>query len=178
MQSKGNTIRRFEDAGFDERFRYYIGLVSSNNPIDALKSSYHSTSAVLEQLSLDRWNYRYAPGKWSIAELVLHVIDTERIMSTRALRFARGEQQVLSGFNHLEYVVASNADGRAPEGILSEYYSVRSSTLALYSGMGDEMLQRKGRFSDNELVSVASLGLLMAGHDAHHLAVLEQSYLS
>lgn len=177
MQEKGKTIKRFEHADFDERFRYYIGLASSNDPIEALTRSYRATSQVLEGLPTDRWQHRYAPGKWSISELMQHVIDTERIMSTRALRFARGEQQILSGYDHSAYVALSHADARESRLIMAEYYAVRSSTLALYSGMPEKQLELAGRFSDNDPVTVASLGLLMAGHDTHHLAVLRENYL-
>lgn len=178
MQGKGKVIKRLENAAFDERFRYYIGLASSTDPVEALNNRTALTLPVLRSLRDEQWTFRYAEGKWSVAELVQHVIDTERIMSTRALRFTRGEHQVLSGFDHSAYVANSEAGQKSPELLLTEYQAVRAATIALFSGMTTAQLNSEGAFGDSAPVKVKEIGMLMAGHDAHHHAILLESYLS
>lgn len=120
--------------------------------------------------------HRYAPGKWSIKEVVQHVIDSERVFTYRALRFARNDTTALPGFDENTYAPASEADRRSMDELLAEAAIVRSATIALYRSFTPEMLARQGSANGNT-ISVQALGWIIAGHAAHHLRIIHQRYL-
>lgn len=120
---------------------------------------------------------RYAPGKWTIKEVLVHVIDDERIYAYRAMCFARNEKKELQGFEQDEYVANSDANNRSIESILEEYETVRNSTIALYNGFSEEALLRSG-IANNNRVTVRALGYHIAGHECHHINIIKERYLS
>ncbi len=159
----------------DFYFRY-INQVQEEYFLQALMDNAENTPIFLNQLSLSQWHHQYASGKWTIKEVILHVIDSERIFAYRALRIARGDQTPLPGFEQDDYVPLSNANERSPESIINEYKAVRNATLAMFKNFDEEMLNRIGTASDSP-VSVLALGFIIAGHEQHHLNILKERYL-
>lgn len=130
----------------------------------------------LEAIPESRWNYRYAPGKWSIKEVVQHITDTERIFAYRALCFARGEQQSLPGFDENQYAQNAHADYRSKQNLLEEFAIVNRSTRLLFDSFTQQQLDASGTANGNP-VYVAGIGFTIAGHALHHLHILKERYL-
>jgi len=154
----------------------YINQVQGENFMQTLMENAEKAPVFLNKLTLSQWKYQYAPDKWTIKEVILHVIDSERIFAYRALRIARGDQTPLPGFEQDDYVPLSNANERSPESIISEYKAVRNATLAMFKNFDEGMLQRMGTASDSP-VSVLALGFIIAGHEQHHANILSERYL-
>jgi uncharacterized damage-inducible protein DinB len=121
--------------------------------------------------------HRYAPGKWTIKETLVHVVDDERIYAYRAMCFARGETTPLPGFEQDDYAAASGANARGLDGILAEYAAVREATLTLFDGLDEAALTRTGVANGNR-ASVRALGWHIAGHELHHLNLIRDRYLA
>lgn len=120
--------------------------------------------------------FAYAEGKWTLAEVLLHLVDAERVFQYRALRFARNDRTPLPGFDQDIYVPESDASKKSGKDIADEYNAVRNSTIALFRSLDDEVLQRIGIASDSEM-SVRAMGFVICGHQAHHLKIIRERYL-
>jgi len=157
---------------------FYQGYVNAAPGQDLLESLAHADAGFggLAKLSPALGDHRYAPGKWSIKEVVQHVIDSERVFVYRALRFARNDRTPLPGFDENDYAPASEAGRRSMDDLLHESATVRASTLALYGSFTADMLERRGA-ANNNTISVLALGWIIAGHAAHHLRIIHQRYL-
>jgi hypothetical protein len=154
----------------------YITLVAGHDVVAALENQPRETLALLSALSEAQGDYRYAPGKWTIKEMLGHVIDAERVFSYRALRFARHDRTPLASFEQDDYVVAGNfADCRLAD-LTEEFVCVRRATLWLFRQLSAEAWMRRGIASDNE-VSVRAVAYIIAGHELHHRRVLQEKYL-
>jgi len=154
----------------------YIELVPEGEFLDHLEVQARHFEALLGGIGPDRAGFRYAPGKWSVKELVGHVSDTERIMAYRLLCVARGDKTPLPGFEEDDYVRAAHADARALEALAAEFSDVRRATLALLRGLDAGDLARRGTASGHP-VSASALAHVIAGHLAHHGRILEERYL-
>lgn len=154
----------------------YIELAPDESIIEALQKSFESFIHFFENLSEEQGFFKYAPNKWTIKELLLHCIDTERIMSYRALRFSRNDKTELAGFEQDDYVMESNANQRTLKNLVEEYKSIRKSTLSLFAGFDSEVLLRSGIASGN-IMSVRALGYVISGHELHHLEICKTRYL-
>ncbi|SPE22370.1 conserved hypothetical protein [Candidatus Sulfopaludibacter sp. SbA3] len=162
-----------------EYFAYYgkyISLVPDGDIVQALASERDTTLGVLDTVSDEKSLYRYAPGKWSIRECYVHLIDAERVFAYRALRFARADQTPLASFEQDDYVGPSGADSRAWPGIVDEYRVVRAATIALFANLPADSWTRTGVASGNP-ISVRALAYIIAGHDMHHRNLLRERYL-
>jgi hypothetical protein len=157
-------------------YEKYVSLVPEGNIIDLLEQQLDKTLALLGGLTEEQGNYRYAPDKWSIKELVGHVSDTERIFAYRLLRFARNDKNGLAGFEQDDYIVNAEFDSCRLSDLVKEFEYVRRSSLALLRHLPQAAWQRQGVASDNE-VSVRALAYILAGHELHHLKVLSERYL-
>ncbi|HYE58379.1 MAG TPA: DinB family protein, partial [Rhodothermales bacterium] len=131
--------------------------------------------ALLRSLDEERARHRYAPGKWSVKEVLGHVTDAERIFAYRLLCIARGDQTSFPGFDENAYVPNSGADDRSMDDLLDEFAAVRRATLALLRGLPDAAMTRIGT-ANGQLVSVRALPFILAGHAQHHLNVLRERY--
>lgn len=120
--------------------------------------------------------YRYAENKWTIKEILVHIIDDERIYAYRALCFARNEKTSLPGFEQDDYVLYSNANDRTIEDIMEEYESVRHATITLFKSFDNAALLREGTANENK-ATVRALGYHIAGHELHHINVIKEKYL-
>ena len=171
-----NTIRRPEVHESSTYFRKYIDLVESDNFLETLKENHVSTAAFLSSLTDEQWNHRYAEGKWSLKESFIHLIDTERIFTYRALRIARNDKTALLGFEQDDYVPYYNADQRISASVVAEYQAVRAATIQLYESLNDEDFSRMGTAS-GQPISPLALGFMTAGHEIHHLNLARERYL-
>jgi hypothetical protein len=154
----------------------YISLVPAGDVVAILSRQLDDTLSLLSGLTEDQAESRYAPGKWSIKELVGHVLDTERIFGHRAFRFARNDQQPLPGFEQDGYVLAADFGQRQLNELAAEFEHLRRANLYLFGSLDDEAWLRRGVASDNE-VSVRALAYIMAGHEAHHMRIVRERYL-
>jgi hypothetical protein len=155
----------------------YINLVPDATEIhQGLLLSEHQLTTLVEKLPEEVGDHRYAEGKWSIKELLVHLTDTERIFANRALRSARGDKTPLPGFEQDDYVPTSAADGRSLDSIMEERNAVRLSTILLFKSFHHNVLGHIGQ-ADGKPMSVRAIGYILAGHDLHHLQVINERYL-
>lgn len=169
-------MKRPSEKEFASFYAGYVQLAEGTDMLKNLQETERTTVTLLENLSETQWLHRYAPGKWSIKELIVHVIDAERIFACRALRIARADTTPLPGFDQNVYVPVSNADNRTARSIIEEYQTVRAATLSLFQNFTDEMWDRVGTASDNP-VSVRALAYIIAGHETHHINIIKERYL-
>ncbi|MEO5647359.1 MAG: DinB family protein [Chitinophagaceae bacterium] len=162
---------------YPEYFGNYINQVTEENLNEAFANQSTSGKSFLENIPSEKWDYAYAEGKWTVKELVQHLIDTERIFAYRALCFARGEKTSLPSFEEDDYAIKSYANKRTPSELIQEYHSVRNSIELLFNSFTDDMLQEIG-VANNKPTSVLSIGFIMVGHFNHHKRILEQRYFN
>jgi len=154
----------------------YIDLVASGDVLTTLYTQMAETQALLRSLPPAVSTYRYAPGKWSVNEVIGHLIDSERIFAARALRFARADATALPGFEQDDYVSNSSFDSYPLGELASELASVRESTVFLFKHLQEDAWMRRGIASGAE-VSVRALAYIIAGHELHHREILRTRYL-
>lgn len=155
----------------------YIALVPPGDIIALLTVQIDDTFALLRDLSEEQALHAYAPGKWTIKEVVGHIMDAERVFSYRALRFARGDQTPLASFDENAYAVAGRFNARPLASLISEFTAVRRATVAFLAGLPADTWVRGGQASDWR-VSVRALAWITAGHELHHRNILAQRYLA
>ena len=156
----------------------YISTYANNGKsiLENLEHSQQEFDAFLRTISSEKQNYAYAAGKWTVKELIQHIIDTERVFCYRALCFARNDKTALPGFDQDVFVANASANERNYFDLLDEMATLRTSTIQLYTGFSDEALVRIGNASGNDM-SVRALGYLFSGHQMHHLNVLKERYV-
>ncbi|MEM9649810.1 MAG: DinB family protein [Bacteroidota bacterium] len=130
----------------------------------------------LNDIPSEKLAFSYAEGKWSLAEVLMHIIDAERVFQYRGFRFGRNDKTPLPGFEQDDYVPESNANQRSKREIAEEYRTVRNASIALFRSFSNETLQRIGIASGSEM-SVRALGFVICGHQAHHLKIVRERYL-
>lgn len=156
-------------------FKRYIDLVSESDFTTVLAGQPAEYGALLGKLSQQQAGFRYAPGKWSIREVVGHVIDAERVFGYRALCIARGETVSLPSFDENAYAARSSHDAVALEKLLEELAQVRRGHLALFEHMDQAAWERTGVVNQNA-ISVRGLAYIMTGHARHHAGILNERY--
>ncbi|MCU1237108.1 MAG: hypothetical protein JWP63_5075 [Candidatus Solibacter sp.] len=156
-------------------FSRYIDLVPDGDVVGTLAGQIGVTLTELRQISDADSLLRYEPGKWSVREVVGHMIDTERIFAYRALRIARSDKTPLAGFEQDDYIPAGAFDKRVWADLIDEFYAVRRSNLAMFRGFPLDAWLRTGIASDKE-ISVRALAYIIAGHERHHLGVIRDKY--
>jgi len=154
----------------------YVSKVPDGDIVGILRSQLDETLALIKSIPEARGEFRYAEGKWSIKEVIGHVIDGERIFAYRALRFARGDSTPLSGFEQDDYVPNGSFNKRSLSDLADEYEHVRRSTISLFASLEPEAWNRRGSANNNES-SVRGIAFIMAGHERHHLEILRTRYL-
>jgi uncharacterized damage-inducible protein DinB len=158
-------------------YKNYVKLIEESDLLQALRISGHRTLELVHSIKEEKQDYRYADGKWTIRELLCHMIDAERIFAYRALRFARHDKTPLAGWDENAYAPFVNAANRPLKQIADEMRHVRISTLDLFEGFTPDMLAYKGVANNNEM-SVMVTGFVIAGHETHHRRVLTERYLT
>lgn len=157
-------------------YHNYIKLVPQQNLTEAFSGYSTDLLNVLQDLSPEKWDYRYAVGKWSIKEMVQHMIDTDRIFGYRALAIARGEKASLPGFDENAYAVKSAADNRPPQSLLNELKAVQRATVLLFESFNEEHLAAEG-MANGKAINVNAIGFITVGHTLHHKNILTERYL-
>ena len=154
----------------------YVDQVGDGDLLEILRGQHHEVLDLLGGVSEEGSRHRYAPGKWSIREVVAHVNDIERLFTFRAFWFARTPEEPLPSFDHELAATASGADGRPLAEHLAEFGAVRAATYTLLDGLSPEAWERQGLASGNPF-SVRGCAYIVAGHFAHHLRLLRKQYL-
>lgn len=156
-------------------YHKYLQQVPELVLFEALDRHTEEGQEYLAGLAPDKWDYRYAEGKWTIKEVVQHLIDTERIFQYRAVCFARGEGQALPGFDEEAYAINSHAGRRTSGALMEEWRTVQVSTRQLFGSFHPDAMARKGTANGNSIY-VEAIGGIIVGHARHHLQVLRERY--
>ncbi|TDQ31480.1 DinB family protein [Zeaxanthinibacter enoshimensis] len=169
-------VSDLKEGDFHPYYQAYIDTLGEAELMQLLRSQIDNFPKFIQSIPADKWLHSYELGKWTIAEVLLHVLDSERVFQYRALRIARQDTTPLPGFEHDAYVPVSGANNRTKESVINEYRAVRNSSITLFENLGPEELRLKGTAS-NSPVSVAALGFLICGHQKHHRNVIRAKYL-
>ncbi len=161
---------------YADYYGQYIRLVPDGDIVAILRTQIDTTLSLLRGVPDDKWDYRYAPGKWTTKEVVGHLVDAEWIFTNRALRFARGDATPVPGIEQDDYVAGANFAARPPVSMLREFEHLRAANVALFESFTPETLRRTGVASDCSF-TVRSILYVIAGHELHHRSVLENRYL-
>jgi len=165
-----------QEGDFSEYYRYYIDLVEHDNHIAAMKDNRDRVVKFLKSIPEQKQGFRYAEGKWTPAEIVVHILDAERVFAYRALRISRGDETELPGYDHDAYVPAAQVGERKWKSIIKEYEAVRKATISLFKYLPDGVLD-KGAICSGSRQTVRAIGYMIAGHELHHMRVLKHKYL-
>ncbi|MGB5289649.1 MAG: DinB family protein [Ignavibacteriaceae bacterium] len=157
-------------------YENYIRLIEGDDILRILNEQNKKTQDILNSFSEHKGNYRYADGKWTVKEVVGHLLDTERVFAYRALCIARGEKKSLPGFDQNDYVSEGNFNRRELFDLNYEYRLLRESNLLLFRSFTPEMLKLKG-FANESSVTVLAILFIIAGHEKHHMNVLRDKYM-
>jgi uncharacterized damage-inducible protein DinB len=169
-------MKNILDSDYPAYFATYINHVQNDDCILAMEENLNNFIVFIENISTEKYNYKYQENKWSIKDIVRHIIDAERIFAYRALRFARFDRTPLPGFEENDYAANINTMTIEMTDLLQEFILVRKSTIKLFESFSEEMLSAKGIASENE-ISVLSVGFIISGHVIHHQNVIKERYL-
>jgi uncharacterized damage-inducible protein DinB len=158
-------------------FSNYINKVVAQDLLTSLQENQQVIEQKILALSEEQLNHKYQVGKWSIKEVIGHLIDTERVFAYRAMRFARKDKTPLPGYDEVLYGDTSNAGQRDIQKLVAEFSTVRQGTILLFESFTEEMLEERGIASNLE-VSVRALGFAILGHCIHHLQIIDERYLN
>ncbi len=164
------------EGSFPPYFSKYINLVAEDDLFAGFQQQQSTVDAYFKAIPEHKQSYAYAEGKWTLKELLQHIIDTERIFNFRALCFARKEAQNIPGFEEDEYAANSHANERSWDSLCDEMIVVRQSTLALFNSFNEADFLKSGS-ANNKPVTVLALGFMSIGHIYHHINVINQRYL-
>jgi hypothetical protein len=167
--------RRPAPSEYAPAYARYVERVPDGPILLTLESEVRKTAALLAPLPEAKARHRYAPGKWSVKDVVGHLADTERVMGYRALRFARGDATPLPGFDENLFAASAPFDARPLAEVIAEFESVRAATLSLFRGF-DEAAWGRGGVANEAPVTVRALPWMLAGHELHHRALLVERY--
>ncbi len=162
---------------YDPFYETYVSRVPEGDIVEILSGQIADTLRLLGSVPPELEEYRYGPDKWSVREVVGHMIDTERTFTFRALAFARGDGASLPGMDQDEYAAGSNAGERFLAELGAEFFTVRTATVALFRGFSEEAWSREGVASGCSF-TVRSISFIIAGHEIHHRTGLEENYVS
>lgn len=164
---------------YPEYAEMYMKLIpDDDNILEQLWNNFIIVKQLLTGLPETKLLFRYAKNKWSIKEILVHIIDDERIYAYRALRFARNEKMPLPGFDQDAYVTYSDANNRSLENIFEEYEAVRKATIALFNGLPESSLDRMGKGTATASdATPRALLYHIAGHELHHMSIIKEKYL-
>jgi DinB superfamily len=175
-QNPGIVIPKSKAGNYPSNFQRYIDEVMEDDLKTAFKNQMPAAEIFFESISEELSKRKYAEGKWTIKEVLQHIIDAERVFGYRALCFARKEEHPLPSFDENEYAVHSNANDRDWPELVAEFSSVRKSTEYLYSSFSNEAVTAIGKASDYTM-GVSSLGFVIVGHVNHHIRIIQERYI-
>lgn len=154
----------------------YVKAAANVELIEELEICLHEFIRFVQNIPMDKFDYRYVEGKWTIKDIIQHVIDTERIFAYRALRISRNDTTPLPGFEENDYVENTKANKRGIQDLLAEFSAVRYATLFLFKSFSEEQLKRMGTASGTA-ISVRAIGFIIIGHQKHHQNIFQERYL-
>jgi len=166
--------QRPEQNEYAAYFDRYISKVDEKGSEAVLRSTQFLD--LITGFTVAQWDYSYAPGKWTLRQVLVHLMDTERIFAYRALRISRNDMTALPGFEQDGYVDNAVAENRSADSLIEEYKSVRAATLSLFGQLNAEALSRIGTAGD-AATSVRALAYMIAGHELHHQELIHAHYL-
>ena len=169
-------MKNLQPNEFAPYYENYIKLVPEQDIIKGLIKQKKEMLHFFKSIPIFKHEFKYAEGMWTIKDIILHIIDAERIFAYRALRIARNDMTALPGFEENDYVVVANANNREYESLLSEYETVRNASISLFETFTNDDLLRLGTASNNS-ISVRAIGYIMLGHELHHKNVILERYL-
>ncbi len=169
-------MKRPKKGTYAPYYEEYLKNIVEENPIKQLESQIYELKAVIDQFDDDTANYAYAEGKWTVKEVLGHLLDTERVISYRAMCIARGETKNLPGFDEKEYVKGADFNRRILSDLMTDYITLRNSTLSLFKSFNEEVFERKGLANDYD-ITVKALLFIITGHEKHHINILRERYL-
>jgi len=172
----GTVIPKNKKASYPQNFQTYVDAVKEDDLNKALNNQMPAAEVFFQSIDEELSKRKYAEGKWTIKELLQHVIDAERVFQYRALCFARKEANTLPSFDENDYASNSNANDRKWSDLISEFSSVRKSTEYLYNSFNMEALQAVGKAS-NYSMDVTTLGFVIVGHVNHHIRIIQERYI-
>ncbi|MFN8264681.1 MAG: DinB family protein [Chitinophagaceae bacterium] len=155
----------------------FFDLVTTDDLIKELNNSLTETSVLFSSIPPEKAEYRYAADKWSVKEVLQHLVDCERVYSYRAFRFSRFDASELAGFEENDYIKNVERINRSMDDLCAEFIHLRNATIHLYSYMTEEMLDFKGK-ANNVIYTARSLGFMTVGHSIHHCNMIRSHYLS
>lgn len=164
-----------ESNEYAEFYKGYVSNIATGNIQSLFSADLDPWENLFKNLNENERLKAYAPGKWTVKEVILHCIDTERIFCTRALMIARGETKSIPGYDHDLYVAHSNANDRTLESLHAELFAQRQSTRILFESFSDSELKKIGIANENR-ISVRAIAYIIPGHCLHHLKVLREKY--
>ena len=170
---KSNQLPVNEYADF---YKSYIQVLENVELQEELEISLHKFIKFVQNIPMDKFDYRYADGKWTIKEIIQHLIDSERVFSYRALRISRNDITPLPVFDEISFVENTNANDRSLQSLLTEMAVVRQATLSLFASFSEAQLARMGTAS-NHAISVRAIGFIIIGHQEHHQKIFTERYL-
>jgi hypothetical protein len=170
-------LARPESGEYAAYYEKYIALVPGDDATGALEAQRLQTMQLFAGRSERDGNFRYAPDKWTVKEVLGHLTDSERIFTYRALRIARSDETPLAGFEQDDYVRSGRFHERSLASLAEEFALVRGASIAFFSSLGKEAWLRRGTANQNE-VTVRALAFIAAGHELHHRQILEERYFS
>jgi uncharacterized damage-inducible protein DinB len=165
-----------ETTEYNPYYNQYVQYLKGEDVISSLEKGVIGVNDLMASLTEEKLKSAYAEGKWTIKEVLQHIMDTERIFCNRALRFARNDKTELPGFDQDDYVPFSGANERNSMEMLREYNAIRQATITLFQGFSDEMLARVGVASGSNM-SVRAIAHVITGHERHHVNVIKERYL-
>jgi DinB superfamily len=169
------TTERPKTGEYHPYYDRYISLIPGNDIIGTLEKQFPKTIALLSGRTEEESNFRYAPGKWTLKEVLGHMNDTERIMAYRLLRISRGDQTPIEGYEQDDYISDGPFAGLTLAALIEEFKTIRASTLTLLRNLRPQDWTRGGVANKNE-ISVRALAYVIAGHELHHRSILEERY--
>jgi hypothetical protein len=170
------TQKRPQSGDYAPFYANYVMQVPDGDFLEMLETQLRDMRTLLESLTDKQADFRYAPGKWSIKEVVGHINDAERIFSYRVVRIARGDETPLAGFEQDDYIKTANSSSRALSSLLEEFASIRHATITLVCSLDDSSWLRHGTASGKP-VTVLAQAFIILGHALHHQHILAERYL-
>ena len=170
-------VSELPSSEYNPFYQTYVMALGNVGLFEELKTGKSNFLSLFEKISEEELDFAYEEGKWTLAEAIVHTIDTERIFQYRALCIARNDKTPFPGFDQDAYVPYSNASNRTKKDLIEEYKAVRDSSISLFNSFDDESIKRIGTASGSKM-SVRALGFIISGHQAHHIRIIEERYLS
>lgn len=170
------TVKELNPNEYSSYYQTYINACGNNELVIELTNNLENSLNLFNSIPPEKETYSYDTGKWTIKELLQHLIDSERIFAYRALRIAREDKTNIPGYEHNDYVPISKANNRNYTDLVEEFELLRKSSIALFKSFDDDMLLNNGT-ANNDNISVRALGFIIIGHYNHHMKIINERYL-